>query len=258
VVETGKTIVVPRISDEPEFLNHTRSHQSAADKKLSFLCVPIMRGRKVMGTISAERIYDNRWLLDLDAGILSILAGTTAQAVELYLMENVQNAALENENLRLRQVLKTRFKPENIIGNSKPMQDVYHLIEKVIRSRATVLILGESGVGKELVASAIHHNSPNAKGPLIKFNCAALPESVIESELFGHERGAFTGAAALGADVSRTPTAAPFFLTRWANCRRPCRPSSCACCRKKVLSALAAMSRFRLTSAFSPPPIAIC
>jgi Nif-specific regulatory protein len=129
--------------------------------------------------------------------ILSILAATTAQAVELYLLENIQKAALEDENRRLLLALKAKFKPSNIIGNSKPMQEVYGLIEKVTRSKTTVLILGESGVGKELVASAIHYNSPNSKGPFVKFNCAALPESVIESELFGHERGSFTGAAAL-------------------------------------------------------------
>jgi Nif-specific regulatory protein len=197
VIETGQATVVPRISDEPGFLNRTGSHGSAADGALSFLCVPIMRGRKVMGTISAERIYDNRRLLELDANILSILAATTAQAIELFLMENIQNAALENENRRLRQALQNRFKPDNIIGNSKPMQEIYYLIERVTRQRTTVLILGESGVGKERVASAIHYNSPNAKGPFIKFNCAALPESVIESELFGHEKGAFTGASAL-------------------------------------------------------------
>lgn len=195
VVETGQTIVVPRISEEPMFLNRTGSRHMPEDQDLSFLCVPIMRGRKVMGTISAERLYDNPQLLDLDTEILSILAATTAQAVELYLLENIQNAALEFENQRLRQALQAKFKPSNIIGNSKPMQEVYRLIEKVIRSKTTVLILGESGVGKELVASAIHYNSVNAKGPFIKFNCAALPESVIESELFGHERGAFTGAA---------------------------------------------------------------
>jgi Nif-specific regulatory protein len=197
VVETGAAIIVPRISDEPGFLNRTGSHNSAGDKNLSFLCVPILRGRKVMGTISAERVYDNPWLLDMDAGILSILATTTAQAVELFMMANIQNAALESENHRLRQALEARFKPDNIIGNSKPMQAVYRLIEKVTRSRTTVLILGESGVGKELVASAIHDNSANAEGPFIKFNCAALPESVIESELFGHEKGAFTGAISL-------------------------------------------------------------
>ncbi|MDR3393745.1 MAG: sigma 54-interacting transcriptional regulator [Parasulfuritortus sp.] len=195
VVETGQAIVVPRISEEPAFLNRTRSRDVTQDKRLSFICVPILRGKKVMGTISAERIYDNRGLLELDVEVLSILATTTAQAVELYLLENVRKVELENENRLLRLALKARFKPTNIIGNAKPMQDVYQLIEKVTRSKATVLILGESGVGKELVASAIHYNSPSSNGPFVKFNCAALPESIIESELFGHERGAFTGAA---------------------------------------------------------------
>ena len=197
VVESGEAMVVPRISDEPNFLNRTGSRHDISDTRLSFICVPILRGKKVMGTISAERIYDNRRLLKLDVEVLSILAATTAQAVELYLVENVQKAALEDENRRLRSELKKRFKPSNIIGNSKPMLEVYGLIEKVTKSKATVLILGESGVGKELVASAIHYNSPNAKGSFVKFNCAALPESVIESELFGHEKGSFTGASTL-------------------------------------------------------------
>ena len=197
VVETGQTIVVPRVSAEPNFLNRTGSRNDIADSKLSFLCVPIMRGKKIMGTISAERIYDNNRLLNLDVEILAILAATMAQAVELYLVENIQKAALEDENRRLRSALGEKFKPSNIIGNSKAMHEVYKLIEKVTRSKTTVLILGESGVGKELVASATHYNSPNAAGPFVKFNCAALPESVIESELFGHEKGSFTGASAL-------------------------------------------------------------
>ncbi|RTL32666.1 MAG: GAF domain-containing protein [Rhodocyclaceae bacterium] len=195
VVETGQPIVVPKISDEPNFLNRTGSRSNIGDTRLSFLCVPILRGRKVMGTISAERIYDNRRLLKLDVEVLSILAATTAQDVELYLLENVKKVALEDENQRLRTALKEKFKPANIIGNSKPMEEVYRMIERITRSKTTVLILGESGVGKELVASAIHYNSPNSSGPFIKFNCAALPESVIESELFGHEKGSFTGAA---------------------------------------------------------------
>jgi Nif-specific regulatory protein len=194
VVETGEPIVVPRIGDEPSFLDRTQSRTDPSDRSLSFICVPIMRSKKVLGTISAERRYDNSRLLKLDVEVLSILATMTAQAVELYLIENVEKVALENENRRLRSVLKARFKPSNIIGNSKPMQDVYKLIEKVTRTKTTVLILGESGVGKELVASAIHFNSNAAKGPFVKFNCAALPESVIESELFGHEKGSFTGA----------------------------------------------------------------
>lgn len=197
VVETGQTIIVPRISEEPEFLNRTGSRNDLTDSKLSFLCVPIMRGRKVMGTISAERTYDNTRLLKLDVEILAILAATTAQAVELYLLENVRKVELEAENRRLLNALKEKFKPDNIIGNSKPMQEVYKLIEKVRRSRTTVLILGESGVGKERVAHAIHYNSPNSAGPFVIFNCAALPETVIDSELFGHEKGSFTGATNL-------------------------------------------------------------
>ena len=194
VVELGEPIVVPRISEEPSFLNRTASRTGVEDSNLSFLCVPIKRGKKVLGTISAERIYDNRRLLKLDVEVLSILAATAAQTVELHLLANVDKVALENENRRLKSELQVKFKPSNIIGNSKPMQEVYRLIEKIARSKTTVLILGESGVGKELVASAVHYNSPSAAGPFVKFNCAALPESVIESELFGHERGSFTGA----------------------------------------------------------------
>ena len=194
VVETGLPIVVPRIGEEPAFLNRTGSRSSESDRKISFICVPIARGKRVLGTISAERLYDNARLLRLDVEVLSMLAALTAQAAELYLIENVEKVALENENRRLRSALKARFKPSNIIGSSKPMQEVYQLIDRVTRTKTTVLILGESGVGKELVASAIHFNSGAAKGPFVKFNCAALPESVIESELFGHEKGSFTGA----------------------------------------------------------------
>ncbi|MBK1680721.1 sigma 54-interacting transcriptional regulator [Rhodocyclus tenuis] len=197
VVESGQSIVVPRIGDEPDFLNRTGSHGERPDAKLSFICVPILRGRKVMGTISAERLYDNRRLLGLDVEILGVLAAVTAQAVELYMVENFYASRLEDENSRLRSALKERFRPTNIIGNSKPMLDAYRLIEKVSKSMTTVLILGESGVGKELVASAVHYNSQCASGPFVKFNCASLPESIIESELFGHEKGSFTGATTM-------------------------------------------------------------
>jgi Nif-specific regulatory protein len=195
VVQSCRAIVVPRIADEPMFLDRSGARTSPADGDLSFLCVPISRSGRVMGTISAERVYDNPALLDLDAEILSILASTVAQAIELHLIERVQKVELENENRQLRSALQARLQPSNIVGNSEAMHEVYTLIDRVTRSKTTVLILGESGVGKELVASAIHYNSPNATGPFVKFNCAALPESVIESELFGHERGSFTGAA---------------------------------------------------------------
>ena len=127
VVASGQPIIVPKIGEEPAFLNRTGS-RSLAEQRLSFLCVPIVRGKKVLGTISAERLYDNRRLLSLDADILSILAAATAQAVELHLRETVQKTALEDENRRLRSALQAQFKPANLIGQSPPMQAVYRLI----------------------------------------------------------------------------------------------------------------------------------
>lgn len=147
-----------------------------------------------MGTIGVERLYNNQQLLHLDLEVLGIIATTIAQAVELHLLDRAHRKIL-----RIRSALQSgdaveKFNPVNIIGNSRAMQGVYRLIEKVSHARTTVLILGESGVGKERVASAIHYNGDRAKKPFVKFNCASLPESVVESELFGHERGAFTGA----------------------------------------------------------------
>ncbi|MDA8164161.1 MAG: sigma-54 dependent transcriptional regulator [Desulfobacteraceae bacterium] len=111
------------------------------------------------------------------------------KAVELY--------GLLRENTRLREAMQTRYGFANIIGKNKRMQQIYTLIEKVAPTPATVLISGESGTGKELVARAIHFNSSRKEAPFISVNCAALPESLLESELFGHEKGAFTGAVAL-------------------------------------------------------------
>lgn len=195
VVESGQSIIVPSIADEPAFLNRTDSWRQQ-DQRLAFICVPILRGQKMMGTISVERGYENPSLLKLDMEILAILAAIIAQVVELHLQERLHKSILLDENRRLRHALQEKFKPGNIIGNSRAMEEVYRLIKKVSGSKATVLILGESGVGKERVASAIHYHSSQAGGAFVKFNCASLPESVIESELFGHEKGSFTGATA--------------------------------------------------------------
>lgn len=196
VVETGKAIIARRVQDHPDFSDRTEAQRSSKAKS-AFFCVPIMRARKVLGTIAAERVYMNQRLLKQDVELLTMIATMIAPVVELYLIENIDKVRLENENRRLKHALKERFKPTNIIGNSKPMQEVYELIHKVASTKATVLILGESGVGKELVANAIHYNSPNAEAPFITSNCAALPENLAESELFGHEKGSFTGALSM-------------------------------------------------------------
>jgi len=195
VVESGKVIIAPRLIESSDFIDRTGADHRR--QNAAFFCVPIMLGQKVLGTIGAERVYMNRQLLKQDAEFLAAIALMIAPAVELFLMTNIDKVRLENENHRLKNALKERYKPSNIIGNSKSMQDdVYQLIGKVASTRATVLILGESGVGKELVANAIHYSSASAEGPFIKFNCAAIPENLAESELFGHEKGSFTGAVA--------------------------------------------------------------
>jgi Nif-specific regulatory protein len=117
-----------------------------------------------------------------------------AQAVRLRQSASEERQKLLEENRRLTDQLKDKFRPTNIIGNSKQMQDVYDQVAQVCRSNTTVMIRGESGTGKELVAHAIHYNSLRASKPFVRVNCAALPETLVESELFGHEKGAFTGA----------------------------------------------------------------
>jgi len=194
VVETGRSMVVPRIGNEPNFLNRTQSKLTEEYKNYSFICVPIVRGKKVLGTISAEKTFISPEILNRDLEILTIIAAMTAHAVELYLVEHEERSLLVRENQRLQEALRDRYRTTSIIGNSKPMREVHAMIERIANNKTTVLLLGESGVGKEMVANAIHYNSLLADKPLVKFNCAALPENLIESEIFGHEKGAFTGA----------------------------------------------------------------
>jgi len=116
------------------------------------------------------------------------------EELEMRIARLLHQQTLETENVSLRQQLQKKFGLENLIGESPAMQEVFETVQQVAPTKATVLILGESGTGKELVAKAIHHLSPRGRRPLVAVHCAALPVTVLESELFGHERGAFTGA----------------------------------------------------------------
>ena len=194
VVETGRAAIVPRISQEPLFLNRTGARRRLQKQDISFICVPIKLGNETIGALSADRLFSEAVTCDEDVRLLSIIASMIAQAVRLRQAALEGQQRLLEENQRLQEELKDRFRPSNIIGNSSAMQAVYDLIANVAKSDTTVLIRGESGVGKELVAHAIHYNSRRAAKAFIKVNCAALPETLIESELFGHEKGAFTGA----------------------------------------------------------------
>ena len=193
VVLTGEPAIIPKTSESPLFLDRTQRGKRA---DTSFLCVPIKVGQEVAGALSADLPYRPDANLEDDVRLLTIIASMIAQAVKLRRAAQEEQERLESENRRLREELQSRFRPSNIVGNSHEMQMVYNQIAQVSRTPTTVLIQGETGTGKELVAAAIHYNSDRADKPFIKAHCAALPENLIESELFGHVKGAFTGALA--------------------------------------------------------------
>ena len=194
VIETGKAVTIPKISEDPTFLDRTASRKSAKDRDLSFICVPIKKGKQVIGALSADRPTDNVYPLKEAEKLLSVVATMIAQHVINLEKIRIEKDQLREENRRLRGELENKYRFTSIVGNSNKMREVFQMVSQVSRSNATVLIRGESGTGKELVANSIHYNSHRSKGPMIKVNCAALPPTLIESELFGHEKGAFTGA----------------------------------------------------------------
>ncbi|MCX7765237.1 MAG: sigma 54-interacting transcriptional regulator [Candidatus Sumerlaeia bacterium] len=196
VVETGKPVAVKDISSDPRFLDRTgaRREEIKKRKKISFFCVPLRLQNRVIGALSADKLFQSDEQFNEDLDFLAIVASHIAQAVHIQQLRDEHNQQLINENIILRQQLKDRYRYENIVGESPAMEKVFHLMDMVAQSRAPVLILGESGTGKELVARAIHHHSPRAPKPFMAINCAAIPEQLLESELFGYVRGAFTGA----------------------------------------------------------------
>jgi Nif-specific regulatory protein len=193
VVSSGKPIVVPQVSREPLFLNRTRRRTNGEE---SFICVPIKDRRKTIGALSILYPFKQNRQFEDELKLLAIVASMLAQSLRLAQMVEAEKAQLVDENTNLKRELQQKYDFRNIIGTSKEMREVYEQIAQVASTGTTILIRGESGTGKELVAHAIHYSSPRASKPFIKVNCAALPESLIESELFGHEKGAFTGALA--------------------------------------------------------------
>ncbi|MBI4709542.1 MAG: nif-specific transcriptional activator NifA [Nitrospirae bacterium] len=189
VVEKGVPMVIPNIGKEPLFLNRTGSRPKKDG--ISFLCVPVKFKNEILGVLSVDRIYsEEEGDVDDDLRVLNIVASLIAQFVKLW--ESFERVEKEKESLK--KELKGRYKIENIIGPSDRMQEVFEAVHRVAPSKASVILRGESGTGKELIAKAIHYRSPRSKGPFVKINCASIPEGLLESELFGHEKGAFTGA----------------------------------------------------------------
>ncbi|MCF7849649.1 MAG: sigma 54-interacting transcriptional regulator [Kiritimatiellales bacterium] len=192
VGQTGQPELVPDIRKSADFLNRTKSRK---DEKTAFLCVPIIHNNEVIGTMSIDLSGKTDDELEQYFLFLQHVAQILASAVSTIREEIEERSALEAENEMLRRQLGDRYSIDSMVGNCSNMRMVYEQIAQVADSTATVLIRGESGTGKELVARAIHFNSPRKNNAFISVNCAALPENLIESELFGHEKGAFTGAA---------------------------------------------------------------
>ncbi len=194
VIETGRPMAIPHVDDEPLFLDRTGARSRIDKSRVSFICVPIKDGSRVIGAISIDRDFESSSTLDEDVRLLTVISGLIAQKAVMLEKINRETDRLREENIRLKRELNKKYNFTNIIGNSRKMQEVFYLITQVAKSNANVLLLGESGTGKELVANAIHYNSLRSEKPLVTVNCAALPANLVEAELFGHEKGAFTGA----------------------------------------------------------------
>jgi len=192
LLESRRTIAIARLGDEARFLNRLGLY----DKDLPFIAAPIQVGGTLQGVLAVQPEEPDDGRLDERVHLVEMVANLIGQSVRLALEVARERKALAEERDSLRRTVRQRHGFDNIVGHSVPMRRIFDQIRLVSKWPTTVLIRGETGTGKELIANAIHYNSPRARGPYIRLNCASLPETLLETELFGHEKGAFTGAVA--------------------------------------------------------------
>ena len=194
VVETGIPEVIPDVSQDTRFLNRTATRIVDAAYPVAFICVPIKVDEEVVGALSVDRPFAVGSMLDKDLRLLLIVASIISQVLKINRMIHLEKDEILVRDEHALDELRRRYRLENLVGQSKSIERVLSTAAIAAKSRATILITGDTGTGKELVANVVHYNSDRASGPLIKVNCGALPETLLESELFGHIKGAFTGA----------------------------------------------------------------
>jgi Nif-specific regulatory protein len=195
VVATGRPRIVADVRKEPDFLNKTgRFNPATEGGQVSFLCVPIKIEGRTTGALSVDKPFTSDEQLRSDYRFLDIVSAFLSQAIQINRMVMRQKEELLEENAQLRAQVRDRYRFENIIGDSPAMHEVFATVGQVANSRATVLLLGETGTGKEMIAKAIHYNSPRRDKPFVRVNCGAMTTTLLESELFGHVKGSFTGA----------------------------------------------------------------
>ena len=202
VIASGKSCVVADVERDPQLSEMGVEGACVRDDNgnakiggpISLVSVPIKDGEVLIGAVTVSKPFRDDITLAADARLLTIIAGSISQAVRIHQVVQLEKEQWLEETQQLRENLRGQYRFDNIIGASQAMQDVLGTIAQVASTRATCLLLGETGCGKELIAKAIHYNSPRRDKPLIRVNCGALSDQILESELFGHVQGAFTGA----------------------------------------------------------------
>jgi Nif-specific regulatory protein len=190
LLEDKRSVALPVVGRDHRFLDRLGIY----DRNLPFIAAPINVGGRLKGVLAVQPEEPDDGLLSERARFVEMVASLIGRSLRLALDVAEEKKTLREERDTLRRTVRHQYGFDNIVGHSMPMRRVFDQIRMVAKWNTTVLIRGETGTGKELIANAIHYNSPRARGPYVRVNCASLPETLLESELFGHEKGAFTGA----------------------------------------------------------------
>ena len=192
---TGETAIIQDIDAEPGYLARTVERARLPNETVAYIALPFMIDGRIAGVLAAHRLRRRERALADDVQLLRLVASWVGQILQINRLVEKKTAALESENRALKSALTRNLGGHGIVGESRALREALQQIEQVSQTDATILLLGDSGTGKELFARALHVASPRRDAPFVRVNCGAIPETLFESELFGYEKGAFTGAS---------------------------------------------------------------